>query len=165
MTGDVLIVSTLQGVEELAEQIAAQTDCSVEVASSKRASLAALRKRAFNIIVVEQSLVDSDGEWADQLWQAAGAAMPVQVNFAISGGSRVIREVRAALSRRSADKVLARRAVAEDLANELRSPLTGLLLQSELALSDPAMPAAMEPKLRHLVELAGAIQERLRPGA
>jgi len=40
--------------------------------------------------------------------------------------------------------------------------VTGLLLESQLALREPAIPASLEPKLRHLVELAGALRERLR---
>jgi DNA-binding NtrC family response regulator len=163
MSRKVLIVSTMQGIELYAEQIAEQTGCEVEVAGTKRAALATLTRVEFDVVVVEQSLVDGDPEWADRLWQKTGTAMPVPLNFAISGASRLVREVRAALTRRTADRTLARQAVALDLANELKSPLTGLLLQSELALRDPAMPPAMEPKLRHLVELASQIRERLRP--
>jgi hypothetical protein len=72
------------------------------------------------------------------------------------------REIRAALARRDGEQSVARRAVASEIENELKSSLTGLLLQSELALREPAVPASLEPKLRHMVELAGQIRDRLR---
>jgi hypothetical protein len=88
--------------------------------------------------------------------------MPVQVNFAISGCSRLGREVKAALLRRDGEQAVARRAAVTEIENDLKSAVTGLLLESQLALREPAIPAALEPKLRHLVELAGALRERLR---
>jgi hypothetical protein len=88
--------------------------------------------------------------------------VPLQVNFAISGCARLSREVKAALSRRDGEQAIARRAVATELEDELKSSLTGLLLQSELALREPSVPTSLEPKLRHMVELAGAIRDRLR---
>jgi hypothetical protein len=136
----------------------------VEVASNRRAGLAALRRAEFGVVVVEESLAESDPEWAEQVWELAGLAMPVQVNFAISGCARLGREVKAALLRKDGEKAVARRAAVKEIENDLKSTVTGLLLESELALREPAIPAALEPKLRHLVELAGALRERLRGG-
>ena len=134
----------------------------VEVAATRRAALAALRRSKFAVVVVEESLSEGDPEWADQVWGLAGLAIPVQINFAISGCARLGREVKAALMRRDGQKAIARKAAAIDIENDLKSAITGLLLESELALREPAIPPALEPKLRHLVELAGALRERLR---
>ena len=100
--------------------------------------------------------------WADLVWQNAGLALPVQMNFAISGSARLGREIKAALVRREGEHALARRAAAREIENELKTSVTGLLLESELALREPAGSATLEPKLRHLVELAGSLRERLR---
>ena len=152
----------MDGAENCAEWIAGQVGSRVEVAATRRAALAALRRSKFAVVVVEESLSEGDPEWADQVWGLAGLAIPVQINFAISGCARLGREVKAALMRRDGQKAIARKAAAIDIENDLKSAITGLLLESELALREPAIPPALEPKLRHLVELAGALRERLR---
>ena len=162
MSRDVLMISTMEGAEHCAQWIAGELGSKVEVASNRRAGLAALRQAEFGVVVVEESLAEADPEWADQVWDLAGLAMPVQVNFAISGCARLSREVKAALLRRDGEQAVARRAATTEIENDLKSAVTGLLLESQLALNELAVPAALEPKLRHLVELAGALRERLR---
>ena len=60
------------------------------------------------------------------LWQSLGMAVPVQINFAFSGGSRLAREVQAAIGRREQQQVMALRAAASLLENDLKSTVTGL---------------------------------------
>lgn len=162
MSRDVLIIATIEGAENCARVIAEQISAKVEVATSRRAGLLALRLKSFGVVVVESNLVEADPEWADTLWANAGLAMPLQVNFALSGAARLAREIKAALLRRDGEQALARRTVAAEIEDELKSSVTGLLLGSELVLLEPAVPASLEPKLRHLVELAGTLRERLR---
>ena len=167
---DVLLIARLDGLENCARALEQMVGGTVEVAPGPEEGLRALRRREFAVVVVEESLTEGDPPWADQLWSQLGFALPLQVNFAISGCARLGREVKAALARRDGEHSVARRAVAMELEDELKSNLTGLLLQSELALREPAVPASLEPKLRHMVELAGALRERLRrksagPGA
>ncbi len=162
MSNDVLIISTMDGVENCARSIAEQVGSRVEVAGNRRLALVVLRRKQFGVVVVEESLAEADTEWADQVWEHAGLAMPVQVNFAIAGCARLGREVKAALQRRQAEQAVARRNAVTEVENDLKSTLTGLLLESELALREPEVPASLEPKLRRLVELAGTLRERLR---
>lgn len=159
------MISSIEGAEHCAQWIAGALGLNVEVAATRKAGLAALRRSEFGVVVVEESLTESDPEWADQVWELAGLAMPVQVNFAISGCARLSREVKAALIRREGEQTVARRAAVTEVENELKSAVTGLLLESQLALREPSVPVALEPKLRHLVELAGALRERLRGDA
>jgi uncharacterized protein YfiM (DUF2279 family) len=161
-TRDVLLISTMDGAEHCAQWIAGQVGSNVEVAATRRAGLVALRRAKFGVVVVEESLAESDSEWADLVWDLAGLAMPVQVNFAISGCARLSREVKAALLRRDGEQAVARRAAVTEIENDLKSAVTGLLLESQLVLREPTVPASLEPKLRHLVELAGLLRERLR---
>jgi hypothetical protein len=159
---DVLLIARIEGLESRSRALEHQIGGQVEFASSRQEGLIALRRREFAVVVVEESLAESDPVWADQLWSQLGFALPLQANFAISGAARLGREVKAALARRDSEQAVARRAVAAELEEALKSSLTGLLLQSELALREPAVPASLEPKLRQIVELAGAIRERLR---
>ena len=165
MNRKVLMVTTMAGAEGCAQAMAESLGVEVEVAASRKTGLASLRREGFAVVVVEESLAESDPEWADELWELAGLAMPLQVNFAISGCARLARVVKAAMTRRDGELAVAKREAVEALESELKSSVTGLLLESELALREPSISAALEPKLRHLVELAGAIRERLRGAA
>ena len=162
MSKDVLIITAIEGAENCGRVIAERMAINVEIATSRRAGLLALKRKEFGVVVVDTNLVEADPEWADSVWMSAGLAMPVQVNFALSGAARLAREVQSALQRRDGDQAIARRMVATEIENELKSSVTGLLLESELALREPAVAAPLELKLRHLVELAGTLRERLR---
>ena len=162
MSRDVLIISTMAGAESCARKIANQVGSQVEVAADRKAGMAALRRGEFSVVLVDESLAESDPEWADQVWAESGLAIPVQMNFAISGAARLGREVKAALARLAGEQKMARREAVCEIENELKSTVTGLLLQSQLALNDPAVSASLAPKLRNVVELAESLRDRLK---
>ncbi len=165
MMDTVLMISSMDGVERCGTALSRELNLTVRIATSRRTALAAVRREEYSIVVVEQSMVEADPDWADLLWQNAGYALPVQVNFALSGCARLVREVKSVLLRREHEMDLARRAATTALQNELKSSVTGLLLQSELALREPSVPKDLAPKLKQLVELASAIRAQLRPVA
>src|SRR5215471_15487220 len=73
-------------------------------------------------------------------------AIPLQINFAISGVERVVREVPRGAAPRTREQVAARQAVVGLLQSELSSTVTGLLLQCELALETPPACLMARPK-------------------
>jgi len=159
----ILFLSSHPASEACATTLARELNLNVEIVHNRRAGLAALRRGNYALLLVEEGLAEADPEGSDLLWQNAGLALPVQVNLATSSSARVVRDVRAGLARRRQEHDLAHRAAATHLENELKSSLTGLLLQSELALREPAVPASLIPRLRHLVELAANLRKRLQP--
>ena len=58
-------------------------------------------------------------------------------------------------------QVSALRAAASLLENELKSTVTGLLLQSQLALAEPQLSPKLAGKLELVAELAGNLRRRL----
>jgi len=162
MNRSVLMVTQMAGGEDCAAAMERQLGLSVQVACTRREALAALRRSEFAVVVLEEALAAADPQGAELLWQQAGTAVPVQVNFAISNCARVVREVRSALARRAQEEALAMRAASSAVGSELKSVVTGILLQSELALREPMVSPRLEAKLRHLVELAGDLRERLQ---
>lgn len=156
----------MTGAIDHADAIAQQLGVSVEVAASRKAGLDALRRREYAVMIVEDSLAEGDPTGADLLWKHAGLAIPLQVNFALFSGSRLVRDVRAALARRAHEQSLAMRAAASTLESELKATVTGLLLQSQLALAEPALTPKLTDKLKMLNELASTLREQLdRPNA
>ena len=162
MQQTVLLVTTMSGAENCAAAVGRQLGLTVEVAENRRIALAALRRHDYAVMVLDESLVEADPAGAEVLWQHAGVAVPIQVNLGISGCNRLLREVRAALQRRERELSLAMRAAARIMEGEMNTTLTGLLLQTQLALEDPTLTPGTAVKLRHAVELAGVLREQLR---
>jgi len=157
----ILLVTGIEGARNCADVIAKQLETEVEVAEGRRVALGFLRQREFAAVVVDETVATCDPAAAEAIWERAGLAIPLQINFALSGAARLIREIRAALHRREREQMLARRAAAEAVESELKATLAGLLLQSELALSstEPASPVA--EKLRLVASLAGDLRRQL----
>jgi hypothetical protein len=158
-----LLVTGMEGAQNCASALKGLVGMDFEVAAGRRAAVAALKHTEYAAVVVDEALVDSDPAGADQLWELTGLAIPLQVNFALSGAQRVAREIRTALSRRERERTLAHRAAAAAIESELKSTVAGLLLHSQLALAEREVPAALVEKLRVMADLAGSLRQQLAP--
>jgi DNA-binding NtrC family response regulator len=157
----ILIVTGIEGARNCATVVGAQLGMEVEVAEGRKAALAALRRREFLAVVVDETMTECDPAAAEAIWEHASLAIPLQINFALSGAARLVREVRAALHRREREQTLARRAAAAAIETELKTTLAGLLLHSQLALSGSEMPPLVIEKLRVVADLAGSLRQQL----
>lgn len=157
----ILIVTGIEGARSCAEVVAKQLGMEVEVAEGRKTALGVLRQREFEAVVVDESIADCDPAAAEAIWERSGLAIPMQINFALSGAARLVRDIRAALHRREREQVLARRAAAKAIETELKSTVAGLLLHSELALSSSDVSAPVAEKLRVVADLAGSLRRQL----
>ena len=157
----ILMVTGIEGARNCAAVVGAQLGMEVEVAEGRRAALAALRRREFLALVIDESLAECDPAAAEKICENAGLAIPMQINFAVSGAARLIREIRAALNRREREQTLARRAAAAAIESELKTTVAGLLLHSQLALNGAGVPAAVADRLRTVADLAGSLRQQL----
>lgn len=157
----ILMVTGIEGARNCADVVGAQLQMDVEVAESRRTALTALRRREYLAVVIDETLAACDPAAAEKICALAGLAIPVQVNFAVSGAARLVREIRAALQRREREQALARRAAAAAIESELKSTLAGLLLHSQLAISGGGVPAAVAERLRTVADLAGSLRRQL----
>jgi CheY-like chemotaxis protein len=161
----ILIVTGIEGARNCAAVVAAQMGMEVEVADGRKAALAALRRREFSAIVVDETMAECDPAGTEAVWEHAGLAIPLQINFALAGATRLIREIRAALHRREREQALARRAATAAIESELKNTVAGLLLHSQLALSGTEIPTAIADKLRMVADLAGSLRQQLNAPA
>jgi hypothetical protein len=157
----VLIISPLAEATQPAAALSSALGCTVKLAAGHRAGVTELRHRDYSVVVVDDCMAEANPAATEVLWQSLGMAVPVQINFALYGGSRLTREVQAAIGRREQQQVLAMRAAASLLENELKSTVTGLLLQSQLALAEPQLTPKLTGKLELVAELAGSLRRRL----
>jgi signal transduction histidine kinase len=157
----VLVVSALSGAENGAAAIMQQMGLDVEVVPGRREGLEALRAGNYAAVIVDDSLAEGDPRGAEVLWKMAGLAIPMQVNFALTGSARLVRDLRAALSRREQEQGAAHRAALRAVESELRNSISGLLLHTQLALREGGPSPQLEQRLRLMAELAGSLKQRL----
>ena len=157
----ILMVTGIEGARNCAAVVGGKLGMEVEVAEGRKAALVALRRREFIAVVVDETMAECDPAAAEAVWTHAGLAIPLQINFALSGAARLIREIRAALHRREREQTLARRAATAAIECELKSTVAGLLLHSQLALSGSEVSSPVAEKLRVVAELAGSLRQQL----
>lgn len=157
----ILLISSMPGAESCAANLSHQLGCRIDLSLNRKAGIAMLKNESYSFVVVDDAIAEIDLRGAEILWRYSGLALPLQINFALSGTGRLVRDIRAALHRSEKEIDLAGRAAACVLESQLKSTLTGLLLQSQLALAEPALTAPIATKLRIVIELAGILRQDL----
>ncbi|HWT65536.1 MAG TPA: hypothetical protein VN151_05440 [Terracidiphilus sp.] len=157
----ILMVTGIEGARNCASVVEAQLGMSVEVAENRRTAVAALRRQEFAIVLVDDTLAECDPASAETIWENAGLAIPLQINFAVAGVARVIREIRAAQHRRQREQALARRAAVTAIETEMNTTIAGLLLHSQLALAGNQVSPPVADKLRVVADLATSLRNQL----
>jgi len=158
----ILLITPFAKSQQCAEAIQQATGEMVQVAPALRQAVAQLREQQYTAVVMDQLALEAEPEECELITEHLESAIPVHVNFAISGAERVIREIRAALHRRKKEAQTARAEAEAALRNELKGTVTALLLSCELALDVPGLPAQAEEKLRAGHDLARELSSKLR---
>jgi signal transduction histidine kinase len=158
----VLIVSALSGAQGCAAAIMQQMGLDAELVPGRAQAMEALRQGSYAAVIVDEALAEGDPRGAEVLWKMAGLAIPMQVNFALTGSTRLVRELRAALARREQERGAAERAALRAVESELRNTVSGLLLHTQLALREgaPSSPQ-LERRLRVMADLVGNLKQKL----
>lgn len=159
----ILIITGMEGAENCAAALSRLLTTECDIAPGRRAAIAALNRCEYAAVVMDESVSDSDPQGADLIWERAGLAIPIEINFALTGVQRLAREIRMALSRAERERAIARAAAAAAIENELKSTVAGLLLHSQLALADLHVSSPAAAKLRVVADLAGSLREQLTP--
>jgi hypothetical protein len=159
----ILLVTPSTCGKECVKALTQATGEQVVVAETLRHAATALHNEAYRCVVFDQYLLEAEPSETEALMQHLGLAMPVQVNFGITGMDRLVREVRAALARREREESAARIAAEQTLHCELTGTLTALLLSCELALSSPELPTGAQEKMRAAHDLVLKLRDKLEP--
>jgi CheY-like chemotaxis protein len=162
MEKTVLIVTAIDGAENLARALSREANAVVEIARSRRAALARLRRDPVTAVLMDSSMPDAEMTTSEMVWQNADGAMPLELNLPTLGANGVVRLLRSLLDGREQAEALGRREAAAAVAQELQSTITSLLLQSDLILRETALPPEVAEKAREVRELAETLRVRLR---
>jgi hypothetical protein len=112
-------------------------------------------------VVFDLLLLDAQPDESETVLKHLGSAVPVYLNFAITGTARAAREVRWALQRRKREVLAAKNEAQQTLHHELNDTLTALLLSCQMALQVPELPAQAETKMQAVEALAREVSVKL----
>ena len=157
----ILLVTPSERASECAAALHEATGEEVVVAESLARATTLLRVEGYLAVVLDQYLLETGPDEAGTTFEHLGTAILVQVNLAISGMERLVREVRAGVQRRQREEVRARQAAVGRLHSELNGTVTALLLSSELALGTSGLPGAAAEKLESVHELVKKLRRQL----
>ena len=155
-----LLIAPESAAEPIAEALRLDLHAEVHTTPNRRAALTLIRRNDFALILIDENLASAEPATTDLLYQNAGSALILELNLALSSAARIVRQARSALTRRAQELSTAHTAASAILHSELNTALAGVLLESELALREASPTQA--PRLRHLVQLAGDLRDRLR---
>src|ERR1700740_1569362 len=88
----ILLITPSAPIKECAHALQSGTGRAVEVAATLQEAGCKLREREYAAVVIDQSLVEAEPDESNQILQPLRSAIPVYVNFAISGIDRVVRD-------------------------------------------------------------------------
>ena len=157
----ILLVSSEPEVQQSAPVLSRELGERVECAKSVRTAAAKMREQAFDLLLLDDEILDVNGAGVNGLLAHAAGAVALFFNPAVTATGRLVLEARAAQRRREHDRKAAAESALCTLRNELRSDVTGILLSSQLALKTPGLPEACAANLKSVCELAERISKRL----
>lgn len=149
----ILLITPMAKGQECGQALQQATSEPTLVAATLRQAANRLRSQEFSAVVMDRLILDAEPDESEALLQHIGTAVPVYVNFAISGVPRIVRELQISLQRRQKETQVARQFVQRELRNELKGTATALLLSSEMALKSSDLPAA-QGKMQTVFDLA-----------
>jgi hypothetical protein len=150
----ILLITPSVRAQECAQAIQQSTTETVRIAATVKQAGERLRGEEYVAVILDQSVAEAEPSETDVALEHVGSAVLLQINFAISGVDRVVRELRVAINRRKREGAVARREAEQILRSELKGTVTALLLSCEMALGAPNLPFTAETKLRTVCDLA-----------
>ena len=94
-----LVITPSAKARGCAQTIQQVTSEETHVAATLSQALAQLRAQEYVAVLIDQAFLETEPVESDMVLEHIGTAIPVHVNFAISGMDRVVRDLRAALHR------------------------------------------------------------------
>jgi len=161
----ILLITSLAKAQDCAQALQDATTEPVQVAQALREATAQLQAQQYSVVIIDQLLLDAEPEEGETVLKHLGNAVPIYLNFALSGIDRVIRELRSALQRRKRDVALARQEAEQALRSELNDKVTALLVSCEMALRAENLPQNAETRMNAVYALAQQVREKLGMGA
>ena len=156
----ILLLAAEPGAAAVARLLAQRLGTTVNIVPDPRSCREALQRQEFALFLLEDAFAGENVTATEALCEVAGSALVVDLNFGVSNPDRILRQVRSALAHRRSQEVKARAAVVHALQDELSASLSGLLLETQLALQKAGPEIA--PFLANVLTLTESLCRQLR---
>jgi hypothetical protein len=157
----ILLVTTSSRAKDCAAAVEQGTGHKTHLAGTVPQAVSRLEAAEYDALAIDQSLLETDLHGLDTLLNHCGLAMPLYLNLALHNSERIVREVQTALRRFDAERVAAMRSVERVLGSQLRGNLTGILLNSDLALRQKSISPDVAENVRSVRDLAEKMRTQL----
>ena len=157
----ILLVTTSSRAKECAAAVELGTGHKTHVSGTVPQAASRLQSAEYDALAIDQSVLEADLRALDTLLNRCGMAMPVYVNLALSSSERVVREIQVALRRFESERCLAMQSAVKILGSQLKGNLTGILLNSDLALRQRSISPDVAEKVKSVRDLAEKIRTQL----
>ncbi len=157
----ILLITCIAKAQECAQALGEATLEPVVVCTGLQEAVRELQEKEFSAVVFDLLLLDAQPDESDTVLKYLGSAVPVYLNFAITGTARAARELRSALQRRKREVLAAKNDAEQALHHELKDTLTALLLSCEMALQVPELPSLAATKMQAVEALAKEVSAKL----
>lgn len=162
MDRTVLIITAMDGAENLARAISSEAHAVVEIARNRRSAVARLRRDPVAAVLLDTNLPTAEKTDSGTVWHNAGTALPLELNLSALGISGTVRVLHHLLEERQQAASLARQQAAADVEQQIHTTITTLLLESDLLLRDASLPPRVAEKARAVKDLADSLRTHLR---
>jgi hypothetical protein len=157
----ILLITSVAKAQECARALQEATHEPVTVCAALQEAVLELKEKEFSAVVFDLLLLDAQPDEGETVLKHLGSAVPVYLNFAITGIPRVVRELRWAVQRRKREILAAKSEAEQALRHELCDTVTALLLSCEMALQVPELPPSAQTKMQAVEALAREVSARL----
>lgn len=157
----ILLIWASERAQDCARAIESAFQQPVKIEVSLELGCQALQAEEFSAVLVDQWITEVEPGQADFLIHHLGGAVPVFVNFGISGIERILRELRAAFNRRGRDTVLAQQHARMELFDALKDDVTALLLCCGAILDDSTLDRGLAVRVKTMEEIAKRMSGKL----
>ena len=157
----ILLITSIARAQECARVLQEATHEPVTVCAVLQEAVLELKEKEFSAVVFDLLLLDAQPDESETALKNLGSAVPVYLNFAITGIPRVVRELRWAVQRRKREMLTAKSLAEHALRHELCDTVTALLLSCEMALQVPELPPSAQTKMQAVEALAREVSARL----
>jgi hypothetical protein len=161
----ILLVTSIERRGECAAALQDATAESVTIADDLAQATTLLRGNQYSVVVIDQFLAETEPHAFETVFEHLGTAIPLQVNLAINGTKRIVRNVRSAMHRREREQAAAHKAAQQQLRGDLNETLTTILIDCELALYPEDLPPHALQRMVSIYQTARKLRMQLESAA
>lgn len=159
----ILLVTLASSAPDCATRLHQATGEPVTIASDFSEALAHLRTSAFSMVILDQNLLEAEPHEVLTFWAHSEMITVVELNLALTGPDRLIREVQSARKRWERNQSAARMGAMQLLQGEINQTLTALLLDCDLAAAITDLPSSASEHITSVRANAEKLRRQLTP--